>query len=209
MKFEPPFLNFEVRSVWIFLVLILATARVELFAQEEGGQPKIVSAIVENGDTVPVVWLHSIYVNEARNFRNKRQRRRYNHLKYHVKKVYPYAKLAGNLFQQYEDSLAMCATHRERKRFYKKIELELRDRYEDELKNLSITQGRILIKLVDREIGSSSYEILSELRNVFTAFFWQSIAKIFGNDLKARYDPLGEDKEIENIVVLIEQGFIK
>jgi len=178
------------------------------YSQEQKTE-KIVSAIVDEGDTIPVVWLKSIYVNEARNFRSKRQRRKYNRLKYHVKKVYPYAKLAGQLFQKYQDSLALATTNREKNRFYKQIEKELRDRYESELKKLSVTQGRILIKLVDREIGSSSYEILKELRSTFTAFFWQSLAKLFGNDLKARYDPLGEDKAIENIVVLIERGYIK
>lgn len=178
-----------------------------LIAQKEN--ERVVSATVLEGDTVPMVWLNSIYIQESRNFRSKSERRKYSRLKYHVKKVYPYAKLAGQLFDHYEDSLTACANEREKKRFYKKIENELKDRYEGELKNLSITQGRILIKLVDREIGSSSYEILAELRSVFTAFFWQSIAKLFGNDLKARYDPLGEDKEIENIVVLIEKGYIK
>ncbi len=191
------------------ILLALIVFPISGIAQEEEKTEKVVSAVVDEGDTIPVVWLHSIYVNEARPYKSRRQRRRYNRLKYHVKKVYPYAKLAGQLYHQYEDSLALCETDRQRKRFYKMIENELRDRYEGELKKLSITQGKILIKLVDREIGSSSYDILSELRGVFTAFFWQSLAKLFGNDLKARYDPYGEDREIENIVVLIERGYIK
>jgi len=192
-----------------FLLLLFFLGSFKPSYSQEQKTEKIVSAIVDEGDTIPVVWLKSIYVNEARNFRSKRQRRKYNRLKYHVKKVYPYAKLAGQLFQKYQDSLALATTNREKNRFYKQIEKELRDRYESELKKLSVTQGRILIKLVDREIGSSSYEILKELRSTFTAFFWQSLAKLFGNDLKARYDPLGEDKAIENIVVLIERGYIK
>ncbi|RLD53296.1 MAG: DUF4294 domain-containing protein, partial [Bacteroidetes bacterium] len=64
------------------------------------------------------------------------------------------------------------------------------------------------IKLVDRETGESSYALVQELRGKFTAFFWQTFARLFGYNLKIKYDPLGEDKDIENIVVMIEQGLI-
>ena len=89
----------------------------------------------------------------------------------------------------------------------KQVEKELLDEYEDDLKKLTITQGRILIKLVDRETGATSYELVKELRGSFSAFFWQAFARIFGSTLKAEYDPYGEDRLIEEIVLLIDNGY--
>ncbi len=190
-------------------ILVLVPLLLFAFSSKAQEGKKIVSASVIDGDTVPRIWLNTVYVDDVRKFKSKRQRRKYNHLKYHVKKVYPYAKLAGQLYIKYEDSLALASTHKQRKKFYKQIERELRHEYEEELKKMTVTQGRILIKLVDREIGQTSYEVVKELRSTITAFFWQSLARLFGHDLKAEYDPKGRDRDIENIVVAIERGFIK
>lgn len=186
----------------LFLLILLPE---ETTAQED----HFVHATISDGDTVPQIWLHTVYVSEARTFKSKRARKKYNRIKYHVKKVYPYAKLAGSLYDKYHDSLATASTDRERNRFYKQIERELRAEYEDELKQLGITQGRILIKLIDREIGQTSYDVVKDLRNGLTAFFWQSLARLFGHDLKSQYAPKGEDRIIEDIVVAIERGYIK
>ena len=90
----------------------------------------------------------------------------------------------------------------------KQAEDELKAEFEGDLKKLSFKQGIILIKLVDRETGNTSYELVQELRGNFTAFFWQTFARLFGYNLKVKYDPLGDDKEIEDIVVMIENGQI-
>ena len=90
-------------------------------------------------------------------------------------------------------------------KFYKKFERELRAEYEGELKGLSVTQGRILIRLIDRETDNTSYELVKELRSGFTAFFWQGVARMFGNNLKTEYNPQkGEDKLIEDIMIDLE-----
>jgi len=81
-------------------------------------------------------------------------------------------------------------------------------KYEDDLKKLTMTQGRILLKLVDREIGNTSYNLVKEYRGSISAAFWQGIARLFGSNMKAEYDPKGEDAEIEEIVQLIEAGII-
>lgn len=88
----------------------------------------------------------------------------------------------------------------------KQVEQELLVEFEDDLKQLTITQGRILIKLVDRETGSTSYELVKELRGTFSAFFWQTLARLFGSNLKSVYDPYGEDRLIEEIIFLIDRG---
>jgi hypothetical protein len=88
------------------------------------------------------------------------------------------------------------------------VENELMEEFSDELKSLTITQGRLLIKLIDRETGNTSYELLRELRGSFSAFFWQTVARLFGSNLKTTFDAEGEDKLIDQIVVLIENGQI-
>ena len=90
----------------------------------------------------------------------------------------------------------------------KKAQDELEAQFGDDLKALTFSQGKILLKLVDRQTGNSSFELVQEFRGKFVAFFWQSFAKLFGYNLKIQYDPLGEDKDIELIVLMIENGTI-
>ncbi len=102
--------------------------------------------------------------------------------------------------------LTEASTDKERKALMKQAEKELRNEYTDDLKNMTFSQGKILIKLVYRETGNTSYALVKELRGKFTAFFWQTFARIFGFNLKVGYDPEGEDMQIEAIVRLIEAG---
>ncbi|HMC98331.1 MAG TPA: DUF4294 domain-containing protein, partial [Flavobacteriales bacterium] len=90
--------------------------------------------------------------------------------------------------------------------YVKLAEAELRAEFEGELKDLTVSQGRVLIKLVDRETGHTSYELVKELRGNFQAFIWQGLARLFGNDLKDEYDPFGDEAMIEAIVQRIERG---
>ena len=121
----------------------------------------------------------------------------------------------NNLIQQYlnqaantsdEEILAGIEDKKERKRIMKQAEKELDEEFGDDLRELTFSQGKILIKLVYRETGSSSYDLVAELRGKFRAFFWQAFARIFGFNLKNEYDPQGEDKDIEFIVQMIEAG---
>ena len=97
-------------------------------------------------------------------------------------------------------------TEREQRQYIKQVEAEIMDKYEDDLKGLNITQGRILLKLIDRETGETSYELLKELKGSFSAVFWQTLARIFGNNLKSEFDPEGEDKLLNEIMILMENG---
>ena len=165
--------------------------------------------IVElNGRQLPYKQLQPVAIYGKKVFKNDRQRRRYDKLVRDVKKAYPYAKLAGALLNKYEQELIGIEDEKLRKKYFKKAEKELKDQFEGELKNLTITQGRILIKLIDRETGDTSYDLVKQLRGNFSAFMWQSLARLFGSDLKSNYDAQGSEKEIEEIIWMIESGHL-
>ncbi len=166
----------------------------------------VVTALIIDNDTVPVVNYPVFRITSSRNFGDEDSKHRYYRLVRNVKKVYPYARLAGQKLKEYDAELAGIKSERKRKVFMKKVEKELKDEFGDELKNLTITQGRILIKLIDRETGDTSYELVKELRGTFSAFFWQTLARLFGNNLKSVYDANGEDRQIEDIIILIDAG---
>jgi hypothetical protein len=105
-----------------------------------------------------------------------------------------------------DEELSQIKGKKARKKFIDDVEDELREEFEDELKGLTISQGRILIKLIDRETGDTSYELVKEMKGSFSAVFWQAIARLFGSNLKSEFDPEGEDRLINEIVLLIESG---
>lgn len=134
--------------------------------------------------------------------------RQYTQLELRVKKVYPIAKLAAKKIAEYNRVYLTFKTDRERKEYVKNIEKELFAEYEPEIRSMTVSQGKILIKLIDRETGKSSFEIIKEFKGGFSAFVWQSVARIFGHNLKSEYDAANEDRMIEYIVWQIDQGII-
>lgn len=189
------------RLLYIFIFLIVTISA-------NGQEISVQKAKVINGDTVPVVSLPVVNHVSKRTWKSERARKKYSRLKKKVIKVYPYAHLAGQKLEEYAQEMEAIESEKEKKKFYKKIEKELKEEYEGELKKLTVSEGRILIKLIDRETGDSSYELVKDLRGKFSAFLWQSLARLFGHNLKSKYDPDGEDREIEFIVQQIEQGYI-
>jgi hypothetical protein len=168
----------------------------------------IVAGKVSDGDTLIVISLNEINIMSFHPTEKKRDLRRHNRLVKNVKKAYPYAKLAGILLREYEVTLMEAKNDKERKKIIKQAEKDIHDQFGDELKELTMSQGKILIKLVDRETGNSSYELVKHFRGSFRAFFYQTFARIFGYNLKIKYDPDGKDKQIEYIVRMIETGQI-
>jgi hypothetical protein len=168
----------------------------------------VLEAKVIEGDTVPVIQLREIEIYSLVIPKSKRGKRKLTKLVKNVKKVYPYARIAGRKLLEYEVILKEAPNDRARKKIMKQAEVEIKEEYGEELKNLTFSQGKILIKLLDRETGNSSYELVQELRGKFTAFWYQTFARIWGYDLKTRYDPEGEDRQLETIVRMIERGQI-
>lgn len=165
-------------------------------------------ATVINGDTVPQIDLQPVLIMAPRIFASRSEEMRFYRLVQNVKRAYPYAYLAGVKLREYESALAAMDSESERRRAIRGIEREIRDQFEEDLKSLNRTQGLILIKLIDRETSHTSYEILREFRGMVSAVFWQSLARLFGYNLRTQYDPSGEDRLIEEIVLMIEAGLI-
>lgn len=162
---------------------------------------------VENDTMIAVNLGHAVVSNNKRYA--YRYQKRYFRLERKVLKVYPYAMAAGELMNAYNDTLQSLESNRERKRYLKVAEDDLKSKFEGKIRDMTISEGLILIKLIDRETGDTSYELIKELRGSFSAFLWQGIARIFGNDLKQEYDPVEEDILIEEIVTRIENGDLK
>jgi hypothetical protein len=190
----------------IYILSFLIIASYQCFSQET--DRIVVFARIIDGDTVPIIKLPEINVYSFKIIKSKRKARKLSRLIKNVKKVYPYAKLAGIKLQEYNEIFLTISSEKEKRKLMRQVEKELKDEFGDELRSLTFSQGKILIKLIDRETGNSSFELVQELRGKFIAFFWQTFARIFGYNLKIKYDPEGEDKNIEIIVLMIENGSI-
>lgn len=161
-----------------------------------------------SSDTIYSAQIQSVYIYAPRTFKEseKKELFRYQRLVYNVKRAYPFAKIAGQKLREVNENLKSIKTKKEKEAYIARTEDEMKKQFENDLKKLTITQGKILIKLFYRETGSTTYEVVKELRGSFEAFFWQALARLFGSSLKTKYDPLGEDADIEMIVQLIESG---
>ena len=166
--------------------------------------------IEENGATTLIVYLPEVDIDLMQRYLQITDTRQGRRLASNVKKVFPYAKLAGAKMHEYDSILANVSDKSERNRLMRQAEKEITDQYTEELKNLTITQGLILVRLIDRETGSTSYQVVQELRGKVRAFFYQGFARLWGYNLKTEYDPHNnpEDDEIETIMTLLERGVI-
>ncbi len=178
------------------LVLVLA-----VFIQTALGQSPMPTGI----DSLPVL----IQLDEAvvinlptipEDHRTQPGSRRYSRLEKRVLKVWPYAAFAGEAMESLEAELMTIPEEKERKALINQKEDELKARFEGDLRRLTVREGVILIRLVDREAQRTTYGVLRELKGRLNAFMWQGVARLFGHDLKSEYDMLGEDAAIEHII---------
>ncbi len=165
-------------------------------------------ATLEGTDTIAVVSLRPLIVFPEQKFKNKREQEKYNKLVRDVKRTLPYAKMVyGVLIETYE-YMETLPTEKERQKHLERMEDELFKQYKPELKKLTFSQGKLLIKLIDRECNQSSYNLLRAYLGSFRAGFWNLFAGMFGASLKAEYDPRGKDAQTERVVVMVENGLI-
>jgi len=192
----------------VLATLLLGTAT-EIWAQDPLKENSVITRGVMIGqDTLPIIELPEVRVYEKRDFEYLYLKKRYRRMIRNVKKAYPYARIAAVELKELDDHLLTIESEREQKDFIKQAEKDIMDQFEKEIKKLTVTQGIILVKLIDRETGRTSYQVIKELKGGFTAFFWQGLARIFGNNLKTEYDPENQDKIMEDIVLGIEAGYI-
>ncbi len=169
---------------------------------------EVVRAAIHGGDTIPHVRLaEATVVGKGRHAtRHRREERRNARLEYNVRKVYPYALLAAEKVQEIENRLTPVRHEAERRKIIKEEYNRLMKTFKAPLMKLSVNQGKILMRLIYRETQHTSFAHIREYKGAMNAYFWQSVARLFGHNLKAAYDPQGEDAEIEEIVQKILQG---
>ncbi|MDO5035962.1 MAG: DUF4294 domain-containing protein [Porphyromonas sp.] len=170
----------------------------------------MVRAVVENGDTIPTSTLRTLYVFRPLYFNNAQERVAYTRLVRDVKRTLPYAKIVSSTLLETYEYMETLPSDRARQKHLRRMEKELYDQYMPELKKLTFTQGKLLLKLITRETSSSSYELIDAYLGGFTASFWNFFAGLFGATLKTEYDPANvpEDAAIERVALQVENGQI-
>jgi hypothetical protein len=185
----------------LFLFSILFTS---VFAQTSEGY--IIPAKIIDGDTVPMLVLDEVTISPQNTNSGPKNSTKYSKLIRDVKKAYPYAVIASVKLKEYNDMILQTKDEAEKRKKLKQAEEDIKNQFTDDIKNMTLTQGKILLKLIYRQTGVSSYEIVKELRGSLRAIFWQTLARFFGANLKVEYEPTGDDKAIEEIVQQIENG---
>jgi hypothetical protein len=179
-----------------------------VWAQDSAFRDRIPPFIVAGGDSLPTAILNAVYIYPPRAFTSARQEEQYRKLIRDVKKTLPYAKLVyGTLIETYEYMMTL-PDDQAREAHLKRMEKELFAEYKPVLKKLTFAQGKLLIKLIDRECNQNSYEILKACLGSFRAGFWNLFAGLFGASLKSEWDPEGKDAATERIVEMIEMGLL-
>lgn len=163
-----------------------------------------VASTNDNGEMIPWIPLNEVEIFAMRIFKSPADRAAFNRLRYNVMKVMPYALFAKRRYEQLERDLALTAEKKEQKKLVKQCDKEIKEMFNREIKELTITQGQILTKLIDRELGRTTYDIIKETKGGVTAFLYQSVARVVGHNLKSTYSPQ-EDRDIEAII--ISSGF--
>lgn len=184
----------------------------QLMAQRHQAQARydsIMNATILAGDSIPHIDLEEIAIMPPPQFKSRREARKYWRLIYNLKKVLPYSRIVYATIGEMEAELADSQTDKERRQVIKAAEDSLWDMYEPDLRKMTITQGRLLFKLVDRESMETSYFWVEHYKGSFSAYFWQGIARIFGSNLKSGFDLSDpDDIMIDQLIKYIDLGYI-
>ena len=186
--------------------LIILFLLVSYFAKSQVSDGHVVFGTIYQGDTIPMAYLNTVKVTGYVCPLTAAEKKKYKKLIKNVKAVYPYAKEAGRLLDSYTLVLKSAKNDSQRKKIMKQAETDIENKFGPKLKKLNKSQGKILLKLIDRETGSDSYALVKDLRGSFRAAFYQTVGKIFGYNLRTKYDPVNdsEDRVIERIIFAIE-----
>ena len=190
--------------LFLLLACILKNSAQQNIRQSEKGYMLLVC--VYQGDTIPYITLRNVYVYPRIKFKSKKQERYYWKLVRDVKKTLPLAKEIRRAVVETYEYMETLPDNKSRERHIKAVEKGLKEQYTARMKKLTFSQGKLLIKLVNRECNQSSYQLVKAFMGPFKAGFYQTFAALFGASLKKEYHPEDDDKLIERIAVLVENG---
>lgn len=188
-------------------VLLLSLIAIQSNAQENksaGGY--LVPVCIYKGDTIPSITLPDVYIFKPLKFRNDKERKEYYRLVYNVKKTFPISQEINRTIIETYEYLQTLPNEKIRQKHIKRVEKGLKEQYTARMKKLSFAQGKLLIKLVDRQSNQTSYELVKAFMGPFKAGLYQTFAGLFGASLKKQYDPEGDDRMIERIVLQVQNG---
>lgn len=163
---------------------------------------------VQFGVRMPTIQLRNVSLYRPLEFKNAQERVRFTRLVRDVKKTLPYAKMVSSTLKETYEYMETLPDEKTKIKHLKRMEKELFQQYMPEMKKLTLNQGKLLMKLIQRETNSSSYQLLDSFLGSFAAGFWNMFANFFGGDLRTTWDPYGADAEIEHVCVLVEYGMV-
>lgn len=198
------------RFVFILFTALISVLFSDIKAQSQNdyippGGARL-AAVIEGKDTVLHAYLRDIWIFPRKMFKNKEQERFFWRTVRDVKVALPYAKLVASELSKINYTMVDLKKDNEKKKYLKQLEKDIFNKYEANLKKLTVNQGRLLMKLIDRECDQSTFELIRSYKGTISAYFWQGVARIFGSNLKTGYDPNAEDKIIERVILLVEAG---
>jgi len=199
--------SIHMKIIHCILFCVLTTSLPEqLFAQRSQYDTIRVGAyITPEGDTIPQSWLPTVTVIGVLTPALKKYWSNWTRLRNAVYVTYPYARTASKLIQSVNAQLANVQDEKLRKQIIKSREKELKRDFADKVTNLSVYQGKVLMKLINRETGNNCYQLIKEYKGGLNAGIWQTVAFVFGSSLKQPYHPTGEDQEIEKFVIEVQK----
>jgi len=168
----------------------------------------VLQEVERDGEVLPEVAIKEVTIIGNKNNSWKVTARRNDRMVYNLKKVYPYAVIVREKLYQVDQELAKITDEKERRKYIRGVEEFVLGEYEDDIRDMTITQGKLLLKLIDRETRNTSFDLIKEYRGGLSASFWQGIARLFGTNLKAEYDPYGEDAMMEFLLIQLEAGLL-
>lgn len=196
------------KILFILCIAFLAAENNHVFAQQLPiNDTLLTAAVIYEGDTIEAKTLQPLLIRSWYNESQMSAKAKWTRLRNAVYVTYPYAKRAGGVMNILNVQLAHILKSEDRKKCIQSKEKELKKEFTDPLTNLSIYQGKVLMKLINRETGNNCYEIIKEYKGGFTARFYQTVAFFFSSNLKQPYDKNGEDVEMEKIVQEVERMY--
>ena len=199
----------NMRSIFCILLFLVTTSLPEqLLAQNSQYDTLRVEAyITPEGDTIPQSWLPTVLVSAVQTQALKNYWNNWTRLRNAVYVTYPYALKASKVIRSVNAQLAGVQDEKSRKQIIKSREKELKRDFADKVTNLSVYQGKVLMKLINRETGNNCYQLIKEYKGGLSAGVWQTVAFVFGSSLKQPYSPNGEDQEIEKLVLEVQKVY--